>query len=233
MDPLAGKLYIIATPIGNLKDITLRAIEVLKQADYLLCEDTRRTLKLLNHLQISKRLVSFFIGNERKRLDGVLADLAGGKNIGLVSENGTPCISDPGNTLVAECHKRGIPVVPVPGPSALTTALSISGIGDNISIFIGFLPRSRKKINKLMARLKSYDGNIILYESPFRVVKLLNLIYENFGNIKIFLFKELTKIFESVIIDNVKNILADIDSRKWEVKGEYVIIFNKEVLKCN
>lgn len=224
-----GMLYIIATPIGNLKDITIRAIEVLKEIDYLLCEDTRRTLKLLNHFQIKKRLISYFVGNEKKKLNMVLKDLELGKKVGMVSEGGTPCISDPGNILVSQCHEEGIPVIPVPGPSALTASLSISGIGDNISIFIGFLPRSRKKINKIMARIKNYKGNIIIYESPFRLIKLLNLIYRDYGNIKIFLFKELTKVFENVIISNVKNILADIKNEKLICKGEYVVIFNKDI----
>jgi len=227
MDSAEGKLYIIATPIGNMKDITFRAIETLKEVDYLLCEDTRRSLKLLNHYQIRKRLESYFLGNEGKKLNMVLNDLLSGKVIGLVSEGGTPCISDPGNLLVRSCHEKGIPVVPIPGASALSTALSVSGIADRISVFVGFLPRSRKKINKVMAQISQYNGNIILYESPYRIKSLLELIHKNFGNVKIFLFKELTKIFENVSINNVKNILAEIDNRNF--KGEYIVIFNKEI----
>ncbi|MBU1078360.1 MAG: 16S rRNA (cytidine(1402)-2'-O)-methyltransferase [Spirochaetes bacterium] len=227
MDSAEGKLYIIATPIGNMKDITFRAIETLKEVDYLLCEDTRRSLKLLNHYQIRKRLESYFLGNEGKKLNMVLNDLLSGKVIGLVSEGGTPCISDPGNLLVRSCHEKGIPVVPIPGASALSTALSVSGIADRISVFVGFLPRSRKKINKVMAQISQYNGNIILYESPYRIRSLLELIHKNFGNVKIFLFKELTKIFENVSINNVKNILAEIDNRNF--KGEYIVIFNKEI----
>ncbi len=231
MNSSDGKLFIVSTPIGNLKDITIRAIEILKEVDYILCEDTRKTIKLLNHYEIKKRLISHFIGNERKKLKMALSDLVSGKKIALVSDSGTPCISDPGNMLVAGCHDKGIPVVSIPGPSALTASLSISGIGDKASVFIGFLPRSRKKTNKLMARIKNYEGNIIIYESPFRIVKLLNLIYTEYGNIKIFLFKELTKVFEKVIIGNVKNILADIDieDKKIVLKGEYVVIFNRDI----
>ena len=228
MNTSEGKLYIISTPIGNLKDITLRAIETLKKVDYILCEDTRRTIKLLNHFQIKKRLVSYFLGNEKRKLRMVLNDLVCSGSIGLVSDSGTPCISDPGNMLVAACHDKGIPVVTIPGPSALSASLSISGIADNVSVFIGFLPRSRKKINKTMASIKNYEGNIVIYESPFRIIKLLNLIESHFGNIKVFLFKELTKVFENIIIGNVKNILADIESKKIS-KGEYVVIFNRKI----
>ena len=222
-----GKLYVIATPIGNLKDITFRAIETLKEVDYILCEDTRQTLKLLNHYKIKRRLVSYFIGNEKNKLNAVLNDLVSGKQIGLVSDSGTPCISDPGNLLVRQCHDRGIQVIPIPGASSLSVSLSLSGIADRTSIFIGFLPRSRKKINKLINKIKEYEGNSIIYESPYRIKSLLNLINKNFGNIKIFLFKELTKVFENVKIDYVKNILTEINNSK--VKGEYVIIFNKEM----
>lgn len=223
----SGKLYIIATPIGNLKDITFRAIETLKEVDYILCEDTRKTLKLLNHYKIRKHLESYFIGNERKKTDKVLNNLTSGKNIGLVSDGGTPCISDPGNMLVKQCHEKGITVIPIPGASGLSTALSVSGIGDNYSMFIGFLPRSRKKINKVFKQIKEYNGNIIIYESPYRVKSALNKIHETFGNIRVFLFKELTKMFECIKIDSIEVILSEIEEKN--LKGEYIIIFNKEI----
>lgn len=222
-----GKLYIIATPIGNLKDITLRALETLKAVDYILCEDTRQSVKLLNHFEIKKHLESYFVGNERRKTNMVIDDLLAGKTIGLISDGGTPCISDPGNYLVQQCHENHIKVEPIPGASALTAALSISGIGDNLSIFIGFLPKSNTKINKLFKKIDNFEGNIIFYESPYRVKSLLEKIQTRYGNVKIFLFKELTKVFENVIIDNVKNILAEISNMT--VKGEYVVIFNKEI----
>jgi len=227
----SGKLFVIATPIGNLEDITLRALKVLKEVDYILCEDTRKTLKLLNHYNIKKKLVSFFVRNEHKRIGRVVEDLLNGKNIGLVSNAGTPCISDPGNNLVKICHKEGINVVPVPGVSALTTALSVSGLTNYHTLFIGFLPRSNKKINKIFTNIKEFkdDINVIIYESPYRVEKLLERILKEFGDIKIFIFKELTKVFENIIISNVKKILADIRLERIKFQGEYVIIFNKGI----
>lgn len=222
-----GCLYIIATPIGNLKDITLRALETLNLVDYILCEDTRETLKLLNHYNIKKHLESYFVGNEHKKADTIVRDIQQGKKIGLVTDGGTPCISDPGNYLVKSCLEKNIAVIPIPGVSALTTALSVSGMAEHISIFIGFLPKSRKKINKIMKKIANYDGNIILYESPYRLKKLLEMIYQSFGDVKIILCKELTKLFESIKLDNVKNILADINVSP--IKGEYVVIFNKEI----
>ncbi len=222
-----GTLYIVSTPIGNIKDITFRAIEILNNVDYILAEDTRTALKLLNHYNIRKHVDSYFVGNEWKKKKKVINDLINGKHIALISEAGTPCISDPGNALVKECHQSGINVVSVPGASALTAALSISGIADNISVFVGFLPKSSKKVKKLIIKIKEYDGNIVLYESPYRIIKLLKIIKEHFGNIKIFLFKELTKHFESVIIDNIDNVLAEFADNR--IKGEYVVIFNKDI----
>ncbi len=227
MDIREGVLYIVATPIGNLKDITIRAIEILREVDYILAEDTRTALKLTNHYNISKHIESYFVGNEIKKLNKVLNDIENGKKIALISENGTPAISDPGNKLVLEAHKRGLPVSPIPGPSALIAALSVSGIANYISTFIGFLPRSNKGINKIFKKIHNYDGNIIFYESPYRVKKLLERIRSEFGNVKIFLFKELTKYFETIIIDNIDNVLNNFADNK--LKGEYVIIFNKDI----
>jgi 16S rRNA (cytidine1402-2'-O)-methyltransferase len=222
-----GVLYIIATPIGNLKDITFRAVETLQQADYLLCEDTRQTLKLLNRYNIKKHLESYFVGNEIRKAEAVVRDLLSGKDVGLVTDGGTPCISDPGNHLVRVCREKGIRVVPVPGPSALAAALSVSGFGDKVSVFIGFLPKSRKKINKTMEKIRNYEGNIILYESPYRLKSLLSLILKNFGNVRVMLFKELTKVFESIKLGHIKEILDGLGEA--EVKGEYVVIFNREI----
>ena len=221
-----GNLYIVATPIGNLSDITFRAIEVLKSVDLILTEDTRRALKLLNHYNIKKPIESFFVGNEKFKSERIINMLENNKNIALISESGTPCISDPGNYLVNECHKKGITVIPIPGPSAFVTALSVSGIANIPTLFLGFLPKTKQKQNKIMKKIKEFDYNIIFYESPHRLLKTLNLLKENFGNIKIFLFKELTKKFESIIIDNIDNIFNKFDDK---VKGEYVILFNKNI----
>ncbi len=221
-----GKLFVVATPIGNLKDITFRAIEILNKVDIILAEDTRRALKLLNYYNIKKHIESFFVGNEYKKTPRVINKLLNGKNIALISESGTPCISDPGNYLVSECHKNRIPVIPVPGPSAFVAALSVSGIASVPFLFIGFLPRSAKKRNKILKKIENLEWNVILYESPHRVKKTLNLLKDYFGNLKIFLFKELTKAFECIKISNIDNILSKTDDN---IKGEYVIIFNPKI----
>lgn len=226
-DPQAGTLFIVSTPIGNLKDITFRALEVLSEADYILCEDTRQTLKLLNHYRISKRLESYFIGNEMRKTERVLLDLQEGKKVGLVTDGGTPCISDPGNHLVRQCHSRGIRVVPVPGASALTAALSASGLCDKPWTFIGFLPRSRKKINKTIEKMKNCEGSIILYESPFRIRGLLELLLRHFGNTRIIIFKELTKVFESIKLGHITEILEGMGEEK--ARGEHVVIIQREI----
>ncbi len=222
----SGKLYIVSTPIGNLKDITFRAIEVLNSVDFILAEDTRRALKLLNHYDISKRVESFFAGNEWRKKDKVIGQLLQGESIALITDSGTPCISDPGNTLVDACNTNGIRVEPIPGPSAFVTALSISGISSNPSLFVGFLPKSNKKRNNLLDKIKDLEWNVILYESPHRLKKTLLLLRERMGNIKIYIFKELTKVFESSIINNIDNVLENLDDN---IKGEYVIIFNPKI----
>ncbi|MBN1898258.1 MAG: 16S rRNA (cytidine(1402)-2'-O)-methyltransferase [Spirochaetes bacterium] len=223
----SGSLFIVATPLGNLKDFTFRAVEILQKVDIILAEDTRRAMKLLNHYHIAKPLESYFVGNEYKKQPLIIRWLKEGKNIALISEGGTPCISDPGNQLVQACHHEKLPVIPVPGPSALTAALSASGIAHIPSLFIGFLPKSRKKQNKLLKAIIDLEFNIILYESPHRLKKTLILIKERFGNIKIFLFKELTKLFEYINIDNIDSVLEDMDEK---VRGEYVLIFNKKII---
>ncbi|MDD5065575.1 MAG: 16S rRNA (cytidine(1402)-2'-O)-methyltransferase [bacterium] len=225
-DEKNGCLYLISTPIGNLKDITFRALETLQQVDYLLCEDTRHSLKLLNHYNIKKHLESYFVGNERHKTGQVIQDLLSGKQVGLISDGGTPCISDPGNYLVHQCHEHRIRVIPIPGVSGLATALSLTGIADKPSLFIGFLPRSPNKINRILMKIKDFEGNIILYESPYRVIKLLKILHEKLGNVKLFLFKELTKVFESIKLGHITDILDDIGEQ--ELKGEYVIIISAE-----
>lgn len=219
-----GRLYVVATPIGNLKDITLRALEILREADLILCEDTRTTRKLLTHYGISgKRLLSLYKDNEPKRLPRVLESLDKGLQVALVSEAGTPGISDPGALVVAEARKAGFPVVPIPGPSALTAALSLSGIDLSKGfLFLGFLPRRKKERQKLLSEIRNLNRPLMFFEAPHRLKAALSDILESFGDQEILLFRELTKIHEEVSSLRVSEALELF--RKREPRGEFVIL---------
>ncbi len=220
-----GVLYCVATPIGNLEDLTLRALRILKEVDIIVCEDTRRTLKLLRHFQIpTKPLLSYFKGKEKERLEGILKLLREGKKIALCSEAGTPLISDPGARLVKEALKEGIKVEPIPGPSALTTALQASGIDLSSGfIFLGFLPRKNKRIQEKLGFFK-LGLPVVLYISPHRFHKEVSLLYEELGDRTCFLARELTKIHEELGYFR----LSELKERK-KVKGEITLIILPEV----
>jgi len=223
---LAGKLYLIATPIGNLEDITLRALRTLKEVDIILCEDTRRTLKLLNHYNIKpKKMISYFEGNEEKRIPFIIKLLQSGKKIALVSDAGTPLISDPGYKLVRECIKNNIEVDSIPGPTALINALVLSGLPTNSFVFEGFLPRKKQKLLEKLQNIKEKDKKrtIIIYESVHRIDKTLDFIKEVFGDIEIVVVKEMTKINQKIFRGKISEIKKEIKERK---KGEFVILWN-------
>ncbi len=224
-----GILYIIATPIGNLKDITLRALEILKEVDFVLCEDTRQTLKLLNHYGISKPLISYFQHSKISKIEHIVDFLKQGKKLALVTDAGTPGISDPGNALIKHVtynmkHEE-IKIVPIPGSSALTAALSISGFPTDKFIFMGFPPhkKGRQKFFKEIAEAKY---TIVFYESVHRIIKALeqlkNVIDENR---QIVVCRELTKQFETIYRGNVSEVLDQIKDDK--IKGEFVIIIHE------
>lgn len=216
---MSGILYLVATPIGNLDDITLRAINTLKSVDYIAAEDTRHTLKLLNHLNISKPLISCYKENELIKSDVIISKLKDGKNIALVSDAGTPVISDPGEEIVHFAIENNIKIVPIPGPCALITGLIASGISAREFCFIGFLPVNKtEKINKLSS-LYDIDKTLIFYEAPHKLINTLDAILEVLGNRKITLARELTKIHEDFTYGYVKDIIQNITP-----KGEYVII---------
>ena len=216
---MSGILYLVATPIGNLDDITLRAINTLKSVDYIAAEDTRHTLKLLNHLNISKPLISCYKENELIKSDVIISKLKDGKNIALVSDAGTPVISDPGEEIVHCAIENNIKIVPIPGPCALITGLIASGISAKEFCFIGFLPVNKtEKINKLSS-LYDIDKTLIFYEAPHKLINTLETILEVLGNRKITLARELTKIHEDFTYGYVKDIIQNITP-----KGEYVII---------
>jgi len=215
--------YIVPTPIGNIKDITLRAIEVLKSVDLIACEDTRTTQKLLNHYEIGTKCISYHKYNEKERVNLFLEKLKEGKKIALVSDAGTPMICDPGGVIVAELIKNGFSMTSLPGACAVTTFLSqIPRTGEGFT-FIGFLPRTEGQIKKLVSE---YAGqNLVFYESPERIMKTLNIIKSVRPNAKIALGRELSKLFEETVSDSVENI---IDYFKDGIKGEIVCMIYAE-----
>lgn len=215
-------LFIVATPIGNLKDITLRAIETLKSVDYILCEDTRVTGRLLNEYSIGKRMVGFNDFNEESKIAQIISDLSSGLSIALVSDAGTPLVSDPGFKLIRQAGAAGIKIESIPGPTAAIVALTVSGLPTDKFLFLGFLPKKDGKRLELLKNAKdatsSVKSTVIIYESPFRVLKTLEQIKEVFGDIEIVVARELTKMHEEVY-------RGRISSFKMNLKGEFVILF--------
>lgn len=219
---MSGTLYVVATPIGNLEDITLRAIETLKKVDLIAAEDTRHTKILLDRYDIKTPATSYFEYNKVQKGDYLLKVLKEGKSVALVSDAGTPGISDPGYAIIRLCIDNDIPIVPIPGPSGLIAALTISGKPTDQFTFVGFLsPKPIKRKNQLKA-LKEEDRTIILYESPHRLEKLLNDILEVFGDTELVVAREVTKKFEEVRREKVSAALEHFKSKG--VKGEFVVI---------
>ena len=223
MKLLSNHLYIVSTPIGNLDDITLRAIEVLKNSDIILCEDTRRSIKLLSHYKIKKKLISYHKFNERKQLTSIIKYSKEGKILSLVSDAGTPLLSDPGRILVNECVKNGIQVTPIPGVSSITASLSVSGFKDQF-LFYGFLPKTQNELEKT---LMSLSQNI--YTQVFFIPsKKLNFYIDNFKKFfsgrKILIAKEISKIHESFIREDIDNL----KTLKNPVKGELTVVISEK-----
>ena len=224
---MSGLLYIVATPIGNLSDITIRAVEILKKVDIVLAEDTRHSKKLLTHYEINSPLRAFHEHNENEKVSDIIAEIITGKSFALISDAGTPLISDPGYHLVLEAKRNDIDVVPIPGPSAIIAALSSSGIESNSFSFFGFLPTKQTARLRLLKTKKSLNETIIFYESPNRILSTLKDILEVFGeNRQVCLAKELTKSFETILNDNLINLIDYLDSDSSHQKGEFVIIIS-------
>lgn len=217
---MSGKLYLVATPIGNLEDITIRALNVLKEVDLIAAEDTRHTLGLLNHFEISKPLISYYKQTEKARSGILIEKLKEGKNVAVVSDAGTPGVSDPGEEIVKAAIENNIEIIPIPGACALINALIASGLSTREFSFIGFLSAVKKEKKDKLEEIKYETRTLILYEAPHKLKGTLELILEVLGDRKIVLARELTKIHEEFIRDNVSNILARID----EIKGEFVIL---------
>lgn len=217
----SGTLYIVSTPIGNLEDITIRALRILSQVDIIAAEDTRKTNILLSHYNISKPLVSYFSYNERKRIPGILEALKGGKSVALVSEAGTPGISDPAVGIVRAALAEHLRVVAIPGPTAFLPALITSGLPCDEFIFVGFLPlkKGRKTILEKLSREKR---TVVLYESPHRLLKTLNEMLIVFGDRRISVAREMTKKFEEIVYGRISQIIERFS--KSRIRGEFVFV---------
>ena len=217
------KLYIVATPIGNLGDITLRAIDVLKKVDLIAAEDTRHTLKLLNHLEISKPLISYHRHNEDVKSKVLIEKLEEGQNIALVSDAGTPGICDPGHEIIEECIEKNIEIVPIPGACAMINALICSGLDTSQFSFLGFLPLNKKSRKEKLDEIYNANNTIIFYEAPHKLKATLQDLKEVIKDRKIVLAREITKIHEEFIRGKIDDIIKIVDN----IKGEIVIIIEK------
>lgn len=217
-----GKLYIVGTPIGNLGDITIRAIETLKECDLILAEDTRQTLKLLNHFDISKHMISYHRHNEDDKIKTVVSFLDEGKNLALVSDAGMPIISDPGQNLVKYLVENNYEIEVIPGVTALTTAIVKSGLDSTRFTFEGFLSINKKQRNKRLQSLKEEERTMIFYEAPHKILATLKDMYDFFGNRNICIARELTKLHEEYIHTNFKDAIEKIE--KEGIKGEIVLL---------
>lgn len=225
-----GKLYVVATPIGNLEDITFRAIDTLKKVIFVLAEDTRESYKLFNRYDIKTQLISYRDQNHEKMLVKILEKLDMGLDLALISDCGTPLISDPGFKLVRELRERSYEVVSIPGPSALTSALSISGLVTDKFTFLGFLPKSDTRRKKMLQEYVSIEGSIIFYESPNRLIKLLDMLKSVFGEKKIGIAKDISKMREMFFYGDISEVSKEIetDDFKENPHGEYVVILENK-----
>ncbi len=226
MNTFIPGLYIVSTPIGNLDDITLRSIDVLKKSDIILCEDTRRTLKLLNHLNIKKKLFAYHKFNEKKALNKVIEYLNEGKILSLVSDAGTPLLSDPGLLLIKECVKKKINIYPVPGASSITASISVSAFEDKF-LFYGFLPKTEKELNKVLSNLKDLNFSLAFFIPGIKINFYLEGFRKYFTDRDIMIARELTKIHESFY----RNSIDKIENFKLPLKGELTVVISKKKTK--
>ena len=219
-------LYIVSTPIGNLDDITIRAIDVLKNSDFILCEDTRHSLKLLKHLKIKKKLISYHKFNEKKKLDNVIRYLNEGKILSLISDAGTPTISDPGRLLIQKCIEKGINIAPIPGASAVTAAMSISGFKDQF-FFYGFLPKTENELEKVLKILSEQVYSQVFFIPGNKINFYLKNFKKHFPNRKLLIAKEITKLHETFLRENID----EINMFKTPLKGELTVVISEKDIK--
>lgn len=222
---MKGKLYLVATPIGNLEDITFRAINTLKEVDIIAAEDTRHTLKLLNYYEISKPLISYHRHNEDVKSDILISKLLEGQNIAIVTDAGTPGISDTGEEIVKEAIKNSIEVIPIPGACALINALIVSGLNTKFFAFYGFLPLNKKNREDALNKIRNENKTVILYEAPHKILKTLQDILNVIGDINCVLAKEITKIHEEYNRGKISEIIDRLREKE-SIKGEYVLLLD-------
>jgi len=220
---MPGTLFIIGTPIGNLEDISFRAVRVLREAGRIACEDTRHTRRLLDHYGIDKPLLSYHEHNEKERAAELLRELEEGVTVALVSDAGTPLIADPGYRIVSAARERGIPVSPIPGPSAVMTALSASGLATDAFLFAGFLPPKPGARRRMIEAWQSLEATLVFYEAPHRIVESLRVMAEVVGQRRVVLARELTKMHEE-FLDGTASSIADTLEARPSIKGEFTIL---------
>ena len=222
-----AKLYVVATPIGNLEDITLRGFRILQKVDLIACEDTRRTIKLLNKYEIKKKLISYHQHSHLQKVGFIIEQIKKGKDVALVSDAGTPAIADPGQVLIQKAIENKIDIIPVPGPQAAVTALSASGFPANRFLHVGFLPKKKGR-QKLLGQLaeQKIAKTLVFFESPHRISRTLEDLKKALGDVKVAVFRELTKKFEEIWRGKISEVLP-----KVKPKGEFVIVINKEIEK--
>ena len=221
-----NSLYIVSTPIGNLDDLTIRATEVLKNSDIILCEDTRHSLKLLNHLKIKKKLISYHKFNEKKKLDTIIRYINEGKILSLISDAGTPALSDPGRILVQSCIKNNINILPIPGVSSVTTAMSVSGFKDQF-LFYGFLPKKENELKKILLPLSKLSFAQVFFIPAIKINFYLSIFKRFYSDRKILIAKEMTKLHEMFYRENID----EINMFKKELKGELTIVISDKDIK--
>ena len=228
---MSGTLYLCATPIGNLDDMTFRVLDTLKQVDLIAAEDTRNSIKLLNHFDIHTEMTSYHEYNKYDKAQYLIEQMQQGKDVALITDAGTPAISDPGEVLVAECHKAGVPVTSLPGPAACITALTLSGLSTRRFCFEGFLPSSddKKARKRILEDLKTESRTIILYEAPHHLRAVLEDLYEALGERKVSICRELTKKFEEVSVTTLAQAIAFYKEN--EPRGEYVLVLEGKSLE--
>ncbi len=223
----AGALYVVATPIGNLGDLSSRAIEILKSADLILAEDTRSFSRLASHYLIETKVKSCFEHNETRRIDELNQRLSDGESIALVSEAGTPCISDPGYRITLACREAGFEVLSVPGPCAAIAALSIAGFPSDRFLFLGFLPQKSGKRRSSLEEALAIRATLVMYESPYRILKVLTLLEELIPKGRIFIGREMTKMHEESLIGSPGEIREELENRP-KIKGEFVLLIHPD-----